>query len=333
MSPQHSQSLRSVKPLLTTQAVVPCDRMAYWVDMICSTYVRLECDPPAGARQGFRGLIEQQSRLPGMDVTVVRSCAQIVRRTRSAIAKDPEDCFIISAQTRGRGLISQDGRHAVLQAGDFCIYHSTQPYTLEFDREFEEVVLKVPGDALRALVRDAESLTATSVTGRGVPGRLFQSMLRTLRQETAPLPPASASLIGQSLLNTIAAGLQTIRSTAVPEPSALKAYHLERVRRCIEENLADPNLTIEGVAHRVGLSTAHLHRLYAVEPYSASKYLWRRRLEQCSRDLLDTALVGRSISEIGYRWGFNDAAHFSRAFREHFGCSPRQWRSSAGNAD
>jgi hypothetical protein len=32
------------------------------------------------------------------------------------------------------------------------------------------------------------------------------------------------------------------------------------------------------VAHRVGLSTAHLHRLYAVEPYSASKYLWRRRL-------------------------------------------------------
>jgi AraC-like DNA-binding protein len=35
-----------------------------------------------------------------------------------------------------------------------------------------------------------------------------------------------------------------------------------------------------------------------------------------------------SISEICFRWGFNDAAHFSRAFREQFATTPRAWRSS-----
>lgn len=33
-----------------------------------------------------------------------------------------------------------------------------------------------------------------------------------------------------------------------------------------------------------------------------------------------------SISEICFRWGFNGSAHFSRAFREQYGLSPREFR-------
>jgi acetamidase/formamidase len=38
-----------------------------------------------------------------------------------------------------------------------------------------------------------------------------------------------------------------------------------------------------------------------------------------------------SISEISFRWGFNDAAHFSRAFREHFGVAPRSLRANVSH--
>jgi AraC-like DNA-binding protein len=43
--------------------------------------------------------------------------------------------------------------------------------------------------------------------------------------------------------------------------------------------------------------------------------------------------VARSISNIAYGCGFNDAAHFSRAFRARFGCAARELRPtrSAGN--
>jgi len=54
-----------------------------------------------------------------------------------------------------------------------------------------------------------------------------------------------------------------------------------------------------------------------------------RRLDATRRDLCDPALAARSISEIAFAWGFNDAAHFSRAFRARFGRSPRELRAGA----
>jgi hypothetical protein len=39
-----------------------------------------------------------------------------------------------------------------------------------------------------------------------------------------------------------------------------------------------------------------------------------------------------SISDICFRWGFNDPAHFSHAFRDQYQMSPRQYRQQANEA-
>lgn len=314
-----------MRHVLTTEAVGSGERVSYWVDMICSTYVKLECDPAPSGRPGFEGAIEHH-RLPGLELSVVRSGPQTVLRTASAIARDPEDCFLIATQTRGHGMVEQDGRETLMSPGEFSIYDSKRPYTLRFSEDFEEIVLKVRGDTLRALVRDAESLTATKVSGSSGPGRILHGMLQALRGDLDSLPAASASPLGDSLLSLAAAGLGTLQGAPRVESSARKAYHLERIRRHIDDRLHEPNLTIEAVAMQLGMSVSHLHRLFAGEPQSPAQYLWQRRMERCSRDLLDPRLAARPVSEIGYRWGFNDAAHFSRAFRERFGCPPREWR-------
>jgi AraC-like DNA-binding protein len=36
------------------------------------------------------------------------------------------------------------------------------------------------------------------------------------------------------------------------------------------------------------------------------------------------------VSEIAYRWGFNDLSHFNRSFRAHFAMTPREWRRGDG---
>ena len=309
--------------LLSTDVVAPDQRLAYWTDMICTTYVQLECDARADA--DFRGSILSH-RLPGLDLSVVNSRAQRVLRTPRVIARETDDYFIVSLQTQGHAVISQDGRDAVMSPGDFAIYDSTRPYVLNFDADFEEIVLKLRGEQLRSLVRNTESLTATTVSGRAGAGHLLINMIRTLRDEVDSLMPASAAAVASGVVNVLVAGLQSLPACKQAELSSMSAYHVARIKQCIDDQLHDPALTIESVAAGLGMSAGHLHRLFKNEPQSPSQYLWSRRLDACSRDLLDPRRAKTSVAEIAFGWGFNDAAHFSRAFRDRFSCSPREWR-------
>jgi transcriptional regulator GlxA family with amidase domain len=60
-----------------------------------------------------------------------------------------------------------------------------------------------------------------------------------------------------------------------------------------------------------------------------SRMIWQQRLTACRRELADASMAHRSVSDIAFSWGFNEAAHFSRSFREQFGLSPREWRQAA----
>lgn len=312
--------------LLSTDVVAPAQRLEYWIDLICNTYVQLECDAPPA--QGFRGSIESH-RIPGLDLSVVDSCAQDVLRTQRQIARSTDDYFLVSIQTHGRGRICQDGRMADLAPGDFALYDSTREYELHFDGDFREIVLKLPGERLRSMVRGTDKLTATTVSGKAGAGHLMINMIQTLWQDVDTLQPASAAAVADGVLNILAAGLQTLPASNRPGTSSLAAYHLGRIRQRIDARLTDPTLGIADVARELGISVAHIHRLFQHEATTPAQYIWSRRLEACARDLRDPRQAQRSISDVAYGWGFNDAAHFSRAFKERFGCSPREWKQQA----
>ncbi|WP_194841887.1 helix-turn-helix domain-containing protein [Marinobacter nauticus] len=110
-------------------------------------------------------------------------------------------------------------------------------------------------------------------------------------------------------------------------------YQISRVRQCIEDRLREPGLSIESIAAQLNMSPGHLHRLFRDQLQSPAQYLWTRRLDACSRELLDARRAKATVSEIAFGWGFNDAAHFSRSFKARFGCSPREWRRQSGGID
>lgn len=312
--------------LLSTDAVPRDQRLAYWTDMICNVYVQLGCDPVrAGPPGDFTGSIRRHA-LPSLDVSVVNSGAQSVMRTPGHIARSTDAYFLVGIQTAGRGVVRQDGRDAVLSVGDFALYDSTRPYQLLFDDAFEQIVLKLPGERLRSELRDTEALTATTVSGREGAGHLLISMIRTLREDIDALQPASALAVANGVLNILVAGLQTLPAARSPGLSQLAAFHLARIKRRIDEQLGDPALSVSSLAAQLGLSASQVHRVFGSEPLTPAQYIWERRLEACSRDLREPRLAGRTVSEIAFGRGFNDAAHFSRVFRERFGCSPREWR-------
>jgi AraC family transcriptional activator of tynA and feaB len=62
---------------------------------------------------------------------------------------------------------------------------------------------------------------------------------------------------------------------------------------------------------------------------SFCRWVLESRLDRCREALRDPRQATCSISEIAYRWGFNDLSHFDKVFRARFGMTPRQWRRAA----
>jgi AraC-like DNA-binding protein len=115
----------------------------------------------------------------------------------------------------------------------------------------------------------------------------------------------------------------------VPELSAHAHRSLvTRVLRFIDENLSDPGLSSRTVAAAHFISVRQLQKVFEAEGKAVTTTIRNRRLERCRHDLADPALRGRPIAAVAARWGFLDAAHFSRLFRSAFGASPREYRTS-----
>jgi AraC-like DNA-binding protein len=311
--------------LLTTAVVEPGRQLAYWTEMVCDTYVQLDCDAAADAHT-IEGEIAVD-QLATLQLSRVTSTAQHVRRTPARIAWASEDYFLVSIQAQGSGTVVQDGRSARLAPGDFALYDSTRPYALHFDGAFQQYVLKLPGPTLRTALRDTHHLTATSVSGTRGAGHLMIGMIRTLAADIDALAPESAVAVADSVTQILIAGLSALPAAHRPAPSNLTALHREQIKACVRARLREPGLSVAGIAAHLRLSPSTLHRAWLGEPCSLADWIWAQRLDAARRDLCDPALHARSVSEIAFSWGFNDAAHFSRAFRARFGCAPSELRS------
>lgn len=310
--------------LLTTDEVDARERLAYWNEAVSAAYVRLTCDAPA---DDVVGDIKVDS-LATPDLSQVTATAQRVRRTPALIAATAEDYFLVSIQTAGVGLISQDDRTAQLRPGDFALYDSTRPYELRFDGDFQQYVLMLPGPTLRSQLRRAPELTARSVHGARGAGHLMIEMIRTLAADISVLEPAAAAAVAQSVEHIVVAGLSSLAAdTPVPEPSL--AARREQVKAVARARLRDPGLTVAEIAAQLHASVSTLHRAFAGEPCSIAEWIWTQRLDAVRADLCDPALRHRTISDLAFSWGFVDASHFSRAFRARFGRTARDVRGGA----
>jgi AraC-like DNA-binding protein len=310
---------------VSTACVSPSQRLAYWTDMVCSTYVQLDCDATSGATT-IEGEITADE-LATLQLSRVTSTPQIVRRTAAKIARANEDYFLVSIQTQGEGVIVQDGRSAQLAPGDFALYDSTRPYELRFTGPFQQYVLRLPGATLRTALRDTQSLTASKVSGQRGAGHLMIGMIQTLAADLDTLAPESATAVAESVTQILVAGLSALPAARRQPVSQLTAYHREQIKACARQRLRDPGLSATAIAAELRLSPSTLHRCWAGEACSISEWIWAQRLDAARRDLCDPGLRARSVSAIAFSWGFSDAAHFSRAFRARFGCSARELRA------
>lgn len=318
-----------MKTVLTTADISERKRFQFWQDAVCDTFVELDCQ--ARAETPFFGEITTAD-CDGLHFSTVRADSQIVRRTRTRIHRAREEVMLISLQVRGAGIVAQDGREARLKPGDFACYDSTRPYTLNFDKSFEQLVLHMPREAMMRRIGRTELWTARRIEAASPVGSLVLPFVQRTASIVSDVAPATASRLSETCLSLVTAALgERLGEIGVGGTSARTAL-IFRAKAVIESNLHDHALNTEKVADLVGISPRYLQDLFHAEGTTVSDWIWKRRLEKSRRDLADPLRASDSIAQIALACGFADFGHFSRRYKEAFGASPREDRAMLRNS-
>lgn len=104
---------------------------------------------------------------------------------------------------------------------------------------------------------------------------------------------------------------------------------LQAVRRYLEENLSDPELSVNSLSVQMNISTTQLYRrVKEMTGFSPVEFIRILRLQK-AYSLLNAR--SHTVKEVCYLTGFNNISYFIKCFREHFGVTPASFRDRKAN--
>ncbi len=276
------------------------------------------CDvPKAGALAGTRLGSGRLWSIVSPPLRVSYDPAQVIA--------EQGDIFSLVLQLGGCTVTRQCGRAAHMKAGHMCVVDSRLPFEMEVGGQGSElIILQMPRHAVLGRYPYLAHRTAESFDADEPGACLLRSVCTTVGE--------SAWTMSEHQRASVLAGV--IQLLGAPEmsgerrPSSRK--RIQGALAYIESQLSDPRLTAQRVADAQGMSRRRLDEvMIAATGASIACQIWLRRLEQAASDLRDASCASNTVTQIAFAAGFEDAAHFTRAFKRRYQCTPRDWRRSA----
>ena len=260
---------------------------------------------------------------------------EFIRITATAQAltvdfRQDSDYFWLTMMLDGHVEVSGGGKPALSAEDGDILYGRGEIAALHaFAGDNRSLIVKIPRSVLNLRMRtplpEAVGKLAADQGASRVLGGMLRSVADTLVDATADqMRPVELGL-PEFLLTGL---LDNAPPRALGGAAGMRAALLERIFQTIEMRLSDPELNHQQVASEHGISPRYLQKLFESVDESFGHFVKLRRLERCRLDLRSPLHAQKSISDILFQWGFNDSASFSRAFREQYGVSPREYRKA-----
>lgn len=293
-----------------------------WAEIMALTHLTLEVTATQRTPARFvGGVVRRQIG----DLMLV-DCAAVPFRGRrsqemiSAYASD-EDRLGFQFVHKGVETVHDGGREISLGPGSVVMWDGLQPAEIEVMQPFYKRTLLFPRSRVLAVCPRLAELDGLPPLESSGPARLLVRYMNALAAELPSLEPnaviAAANIALELLRTVVEPALPTGRAA---ERAALRAD----VRRHVRTHLRDPDLSPTSIAREFSMSIRALHALFEQGDESVAVLVRNERLQRCLEDLQQPS--GGSITEIAFRWGFCDAAHFSRVFKRRFGATPSEVR-------
>ncbi len=126
---------------------------------------------------------------------------------------------------------------------------------------------------------------------------------------------------------------QKAEQTPENPPVAMTEYDrafIERVTRCVEEQIQNADFKIDDIADELNLSRTVFYRKFrSITGLPPKDFVRDFRVKYALRLMKDDSL---NISEIAYLCGFSSPQYFSRIFKEVMNCTPSQYKETSGSA-
>jgi len=282
------------------------------------------CEP-----KRFAGIIDVR-RVAGFDLArVSANIDRIARTRRQNLVSNDQNLYLIT-QLSGTCALTQDGNEAVLRPGDMALLDSGRPLRIRFQKSFNQLSVNLPRTVLETRLQHRRLPYAMAVSGRAGLGAVASYFFRSTFLQALQMSNDESSAMLDPILDLAASLLdRTVLVGESPAAPGTRTAQIAYIKRFIDSSLTDPDLTPARIAASLKMSTRHLHRLFEAESVTVGAWIRERRLEKCHAELADPRFAQFSITQIAFRWGFNDAAHFSRVFRARYGISPRDHRRQA----
>ncbi|AOI59113.1 helix-turn-helix domain-containing protein [Burkholderia diffusa] len=306
----------------STRAVRGDERVDFWVDHVARSLVRIECSGKSSEAIDASLRKRDLGLLGACDIVANRHA---VVRTPHNIHADHRDAVFVCLMHEGQGYTFQDVECIQHAPGDIVLYDTSMPYGHGFPANMAMTVLDVPRDVFEARVGPWRYRSVIKIDRRdGVTSWAVRQLYALLGEPHESMPDARERRAA-AMLDLLQSMLRLRDGGASPTKSTV--HTLSRAKAFIDSHLADDDLDTRSISCALNLSPRQLARVFEIEGVPLTRYILARRLERCRADLCDRSLKHLTVSEIAYRWGFNNSAHFSRSYRARFGETPSDTRA------
>lgn len=231
--------------------------------------------------------------------------------------------FGVILQLQGAMAASQHQRQCLLQPGSMCLLDERWPFDLEVRDCFSHFMLmRMPRWMIVDRYPHIGEHTATLIYDNDPGATLLRQMLQHVRAVVPFLNDNQSDVVFTSIVQL----LGVLRGID-PKQDRGMGWRAHAALTFIDAKLADPTLSARDIAAAQNIGRRHLDEIMLRNTgISTTAQIWRRRLEKAAADLRNPRFATKSITQIAFDAGFKDAAHFARAFKERYHCTPRTWR-------
>lgn len=236
-------------------------------------------------------------------------------------------CFLILQRAGHMQLVDGNNCHRV-DAGEIALIDSSQMFEMIPGGPISHLSIHLDRDEMfNRFPREKTCFGKVSLTSTC--GRLLKTLIQQI--SVGGLPESASRMDGAALQSALielsrqSLGGGPIVESPVAYSVAVKHALKVRAEELINQMLQDKELSPQVIAAALKISVRQLYRVFQDEDDGLHRYIVEARLKRCAEELVAKG-VNKTITEICFRWGFSDSAHFSRVFKQQYGVSPRDYR-------